>query len=433
MRTVEYKKQFARIIKILRSNPKGMTITEISHELELNRNACAKYLDILRVLGQTEMKVFGTAKVYFQSDRIPISSFMNLSSEGIIVIDNDYVINRVNNKFLELTDSKRDHLLGNKITDAKLLILDKLEISDQLEQALSGERIETEREIKFKDELRFFTINFIPMTFDDAKHGIFLVLKEISERKLAEISLKKSEEQYRLILNSMGDAIHVINKNLEIVYINTSLAKWIKELGIGPVEYQKSVFKNFPFLPEKVREEYQYVFKQNETIITTEETNLGGDVIYTETRKIPILMEDEVIQILTIMRDITKEKKIEMALKEAQERFYAIFNRSMYAVYVHNFNGDFLDANNKALELTGYSKNDIKGLNIKDLIIKEQIPEAINSLKNIIKTKKSVINTYKLRKKDGDYILVDTEETLITHNGYPYAILGIAKEIENKK
>jgi PAS domain S-box-containing protein len=433
VREVEYKKQFARIIKLLRSNPKGMTITEISQELDLNRNACAKYLDILRVLGQTEMKVFGTAKVYFQSDRIPISSFINLTSEGIILIDNDYVINRVNNKFLELTDCKRNDLLVKKITEVKLPIINKLDIYDELAEALSGERIETERHIKVKGELRFFRVNFIPMAFDDAKPGIFLILREITERKIAEISLKKSEEQYRLILNSMGDAMHVVNRNLEIIYANTALGDWIDKFGIQPIEYHKTIFEIFPFLPKKVKKEYEYVFEHNETLITVEKTELKGEFIYTETRKIPICLGDEVVQILTILHDMTKEKKIEKKLRQIEHRYNAIFNRSMYAVYVHDFSGNFLDANARALELTGFSKEDIKHLNIRDLIVEEQLPKAINTLKKIIKTRKSIRNLFKLRKKDGNYIKVDIEETLICDEKKPYAILGIARLIENKK
>ncbi|MDR3628344.1 MAG: response regulator, partial [Ignavibacteriaceae bacterium] len=44
----------------------------------------------------------------------------------------------------------------------------------------------------------------------------------------------------------------------------------------------------------------------------------------------------------------------EKMVKESDERYKALFNRSLDLIYLHDFNGKFLDANNTTLNLLGY-------------------------------------------------------------------------------
>jgi len=66
-----YQKEIETIKRILKENPKGMTVTDVSRKIKINRNSVAKYLDIMRISGYVEMVTFGPAKVFFPSRRIP--------------------------------------------------------------------------------------------------------------------------------------------------------------------------------------------------------------------------------------------------------------------------------------------------------------------------------------------------------------------------
>jgi PAS domain S-box-containing protein len=101
---------------------------------------------------------------------------------------------------------------------------------------------------------------------------------------------------------------------------------------------------------------------------------------------------------------------------------------------VHNIEGNFLDANNAALNLLGYNKGDISTLNFSDLLGEEQMPLARNTVAEIIKSGYQKEHTlYKLKKKDGSHIWVETEASLIFKQGKPYAILGIARDVTEYK
>jgi len=124
-----------------------------------------------------------------------------------------------------------------------------------------------------------------------------------------------------------------------------------------------------------------------------------------------------------------KHKKAEDALQEGQERYEAFFNRSLCCVFVHDFDGRFLDANQAVLNLLGYTKKELLSLSLFSLIEKNRLPDALKTFKEIKKTgSQKKHSEYKLRRKDGGYVWVETEASVIYQEGKPYAIQGVGKD-----
>jgi len=130
----------------------------------------------------------------------------------------------------------------------------------------------------------------------------------------------------------------------------------------------------------------------------------------------------------------TKHKEKAELLEESEERYKAFFNRSSYCVYVHDFEGNFLDANEAALNLVGYTKEDIPFLNFSSILEEDQLPITFKTLEEIKQfgSQKHILE-YKLRKKNGDHVWVEAEGSLIYRKGKPYAIQGIARDITKHK
>ncbi len=121
-------------------------------------------------------------------------------------------------------------------------------------------------------------------------------------------------------------------------------------------------------------------------------------------------------------------------LKESEERYKALFDRSLSYIYVHDFNGQFIDANEAALKAMGYKRKELLSLHLASLLDKNQLPQACQSLEEIIRTgHQKVPDEYKIRRKDGHYIWVETEGSLIYKDGKPYAVQGIGRDITGKK
>ncbi|MGD8535984.1 MAG: PAS domain S-box protein [Candidatus Aminicenantes bacterium] len=127
-------------------------------------------------------------------------------------------------------------------------------------------------------------------------------------------------------------------------------------------------------------------------------------------------------------------KEAEEALKESQERYEAFFDRSLFCVCVHDFEGRFLDANKAALKLLGYTKKELLSLSLFSMVEEDQLSGALKTFKEIQKTgSQKKHSEYKLKRKNGGYVWVETEASVIYREGKPNAIQAVGRDITARK
>jgi PAS domain S-box-containing protein len=121
-------------------------------------------------------------------------------------------------------------------------------------------------------------------------------------------------------------------------------------------------------------------------------------------------------------------------LQDDREKYRALYGHQFNCIYIHDLEGNFLDANDAALNLLGYEREEISDLNFASLIGKDQLPKAFETLGEIKQRgyERKVVE-YELRRKDGSWIWIDTGGSLIYQNGIPRAILGVARDITARK
>ena len=133
-------------------------------------------------------------------------------------------------------------------------------------------------------------------------------------------------------------------------------------------------------------------------------------------------------------KDCLEYKQKAENLLEDSEKFKALFNRNLHCVYVHDFEGNFIDANEASLKLLGYKRTEIPSINFTSLIGAEQLPKALKALEEIKRNGfQKEFSEYKLKLKNGSHVWVETDGSLIYREGKPYAILGVARDITGRK
>ncbi len=158
--------------------------------------------------------------------------------------------------------------------------------------------------------------------------------------------------------------------------------------------------------------------------------------------KIEVKSKEQLIkEVIGLRQQVVKIKKLEnelqyltKELQELREKHRSLFDRSFDYVYIHDFSGNFIDANDAALHLLGYKREEISSLNFSTLLCKDQLTKAFNAVERIIKAgSHDRLTEYKLRCKNGDYVDVETEAFIIYRDGKPYAIQGVARDITERK
>lgn len=168
-------------------------------------------------------------------------------------------------------------------------------------------------------------------------------------------SLITSELLYRTTIDAMDSLIHVVDTDLRITLFNKSFTRWCRQLGIelnNVIGYH--IFDLFPFLPDTVQDQYKQVFSTGKMLITEEMTILKQQKIFTETRKIPILENDKVTRVVTVVTNITKRKQSEQlqsVLFRISEKTSSSKDLKELYEAIHQILGELIQVNNFYISL----------------------------------------------------------------------------------
>jgi len=129
--------------------------------------------------------------------------------------------------------------------------------------------------------------------------------------------------------------------------------------------------------------------------------------------------------------ELKREKE---EVSEIAARYKALFERNLHCIYIHDLEGRFIDANDAALSLLGYQREEINKLSIYSLINEDQTPTALATIREIRQFGSQRQPTeYKVKNKKGHYVWIETDGGLLYREGKPYAIQGVARDITNRK
>lgn len=135
--------------------------------------------------------------------------------------------------------------------------------------------------------------------------------------------------------------------------------------------------------------------------------------------------------ILSSGEDITKRRQAEVSMRESEQRYSQLFENAGDAIYVHDLEGRFIDANRIAYERLGYTREELLSMTVMDIDAPEyavHVPERIGTLK-----KKEVIVFESVRlRKDGSPIPLEITSQMISISGKP-AVLSIARDITERR
>ncbi len=254
----DYQQELVAIKDLLTKNPEGMSVTDISKALKKNKNTIGRYLDILLISGQVDMRTYGMAKVYTISRRVPLSAMLSYSKELIMVLDNESRITDINENFLQLLQLPREETLGKNISFLQPPEVDVHELLDTV--TTDSEDQETTVTFHVKDSGdRIFHQKCVPTVFDDGRKGITLILEDMTEHILAEKEIRESEERFRMMADNIQDGLFIM-ENGKITYANNRI---VEITGYSPQELR--AMKPITIIAPESHEKVEQTIREIET------------------------------------------------------------------------------------------------------------------------------------------------------------------------
>ncbi|MBN2500345.1 MAG: diguanylate cyclase [Anaerolineales bacterium] len=151
--------------------------------------------------------------------------------------------------------------------------------------------------------------------FEDTWGRVIVSVMDITKLKTTEAELKKSELQYRTTIESLEEAIMVVDKDLRVTLFNNPYTQWDQAFNIQADCAGMHAFDVIPFFPDDIAEYYARAFQSGETQTCEESIEIEGAEYYLELRIIPVADQGEVVQAITVIRDITDRRDLEQRLR----------------------------------------------------------------------------------------------------------------------
>ncbi|MCF8146746.1 MAG: PAS domain S-box protein [Deltaproteobacteria bacterium] len=187
---------------------------------------------------------------------------------------------------------------------------------------------------------------------------------DITERKRAEEELRKSEQKYRLVVDSMADVITVMDMNLGFTYVSPSiihLRGYTAEETMGQTMEQILTPESLQIVARVLEEELKLEASgtadpDRSRIMELEEYRKDGSTVWIENSL--SFMRDQTQQpvgIISLSRDITERKRAEEALRKSEEKYRWVLDNMADVITVMDMNLRFTYVSPSIMRLRGYT------------------------------------------------------------------------------
>jgi PAS domain S-box-containing protein len=364
-----FKTEIQQIKEILKKANQGMSITDIARAMNKNNHSVGRYLDNLLVSGQVEMRTYGKAKVFSLSSRVPLDTMMGFADDLIIVFDQANRIVRVNNSVLTFFAKSRQEFMGKNI---EYLTFPEKWVSsffDQLRISLDTGIFDDEIMIQKNGEM-VFRQKIIPTVFEDGKKGMTLLLEDITARKKADLALRTSEEQFRLMAENIQDGI-IIREGRKMIYMNSRA-----EEIFGYTREELSSLSPHDLAAPEEQERIRKIVHDS-----LQSKSVPSDITFWIRRKdgvrryvsirITSVKHTTRVMYYTITTDITEWKHAQDALENQLGFLQHMINTFPNPLFYLDTNGRYLGCNSAFCKMIGKSFEEIAGKTNTELLQKE--------------------------------------------------------------
>lgn len=290
-------------------------------------------------------------------------SVVEHSHDGIVIVNDEFKIVYANNHICQMTGYCYEEIVGSPPTlimaeDAKQLI------TDRYHRRMKGEDVPSRYQFDLqRKDGQTINVELSATVFVDKSGRRFNVSQflDLTEQRKAQAALSESEERYRLITDNSLTGVYIIRGD-KFLYVNPRFAEILgSEAGdIVGSDFWRHVHPNDREMVKARGLARQRGEKDIPSRYEYRALRADGDYAWVEILATTITLGGALANMGNVV-DITKRKKAEIELLESEYRFRCLQEASFGGIAIHE-DGLILDANQALSDMTGFSEDELIGM-----------------------------------------------------------------------
>ena len=270
------------------------------------------------------------------------------------------------------------------------------------------------------------------------------LMERIRELEQAEVErnhlvteLRKSEQRYRTILDTIEEAYYENDVQGRLTFFNDSLCRIS---GYSRYELQGANIRQYTD-QETAREGtkvFNQVYRTGKAVkgFEWEITRKDGKKARVEASVSPLMdAEGRCVGFCGIIRDVSERKRTEEALKQSREKLRSIIEHSNELFYIHDIQHRFTYVSPNSKSILGYTSEEMKRKWTEFVTDNPMNKKGFEITDKAIKTGERQ-NPYllELEKKNGELVLLEIDESPVKDaSGKVVSITGAARDVTERK
>jgi PAS domain S-box-containing protein len=363
-------------------------------------------------------------------------SVAETANEAIICADSQVNIVFWNPGAEEMFGYGAEEVLGRSLT---LILPERMRNArlDSLMKVASGDGGKTYEALGLRKDGQEFFMEMSRSTPWRVADDFFFtaIIRDITQRRQAEEALKRSEADYRAVVEDQTELIVRFGTDGGITFVNEANARYYGKSR----EEMLSLGSFLDVVPEEDREIVMSALAAltpQEPVLTREQRTISGDgdIRWQQwTTRAFFDGEGNVVEYQSVGRDVTDRRAAEDALKESEHAYRLLFDSAPDVIYSIDEKREFTAVNQAFVRLTGYSAEELIGRDFAPITHPLDLQKAIDTYEQARSGSTPEPYELRIKKKDGTYIVWEFISKPLLKRGEPSGEFGIARDITARK
>jgi PAS domain S-box-containing protein len=145
------------------------------------------------------------------------------------------------------------------------------------------------------------------------------------------------------------------------------------------------------------------------------------------------LATGEPVSFTAYVRDLSEQKRTEAAVRESEERYRDLVENANDIIYTHDLSGRLTSWNRAGERVTGYSAQEVQGMNISTLVAPDHLEQARRMIARKVVEGGRTAYELEVFTKDGRRLTVEISSRLAHQPGKAPYVQGVARDITERK